>query len=210
MVEMRDSEEIKEVEGRNLVILPPESVAGVARELSGALSQRFETNFVLNTQDRIVHITIYQANYRVNNLAEIRSRMQNFARGTNPFELSMGSYSNFADYIFWDVERTGELQRFHERTVDILNPVREPVEGDPGFVGLTAGQRESFEKYGTVLAYGEFLPHITLTRFRNYSDAQAAIKLLSRKTAEFLVDRVCLATIGPDGTATEILEEYRF
>lgn len=212
MVEKSDRDELKEVQGRNLILFPPEKVASIARELSLDLSERFETSFILNTTNRVPHITIYQANYSINNLEKIGNQLKNFVKEVKPFRVRMGSFSSLAEFVFWNAEITDELQNFHERAVNLLNPIRERHEdnSDLDLVGITQGQRRSFEHYGTILAYKEFLPHITLTRLRNYSDAEAAIKLLSRRTAEFLVDRFCLATIGQDGTATEILEEYRF
>ena len=67
---------------------------------------------------------------------------------------------------------------------------------------------ENIKLYGYPLVGDAFAPHVTLNRFSDEDRAEAARKSLAEKEMRSMITTLAITTIGPHGTAPEIVETF--
>lgn len=192
----------------NVLTFPNEEVAEQAIGLSKFLAGRFQTAFVLDKALLLPHLTLYLAQYPLNGLVDIQNLTEQVAAKTKPLDVYLRGYSVVSGFVFWDAEKSPELDRLHYEALDVLHPLRARIESYIHLSGLTQGQEQALARYGNVSAGPEYIPHITLTRMVSEKQGAEAVKALPSRKALFRIDDITLAVGGPNGTCSEIIKKF--
>lgn len=195
----------------NVVLMPDNGVRDVAIDISRKLSENFQTNFVLNATNKLPHITIYQAGFPGKNLDQISAYLKTVASRMSPFEVILGKFSRWNNYIFWDMEVTNEFMHLNKSVVYQLNSLREGVilkylQGGKWNMSETY----SIQNYGNLLPGKDYTPHITICSLKDDREAERALQETRPKIAKFIATKMFLGPRGQHGTFTEIMEEFPF
>lgn len=199
----------------NIAILPSPGVRDLAITLSQKVAQNFQTEFVLDEQKFMPHITVYQAHFPVNNIEKIKDVLDQIAHSTAPFGVTLGEFSISHDtFLFWNAQVSENLRRLHDQIVENNNHLREglilPVLAT--VTGLTEDDKVDMQNYGSLLIGSRFRPHITITRLSDQKDEENVMKSLRKFNykAIFEVNELILGYLGPNGTVNGIIETFKF
>ena len=200
---------------RNMVILPPPEVAEQAMAWSRKIASEYITDFILDGKKFHPHITLYQAAYPNKYILNIEQRLTKIVKGVKPFQIHAKDFSTFVGFIFLNFVKSEELISLHKQIVEICNPLREGENIPAEVKNLTDSNVPEFIKYsirtyGSALAMEAYMPHITISRLQNISQADTARITLKKTAVSFEVKSIHLANIGPDGTVNEIFKEIPF
>ena len=200
----------------DVVILPSREVSQKAVELSGEIAKDLSVFFTLHEQERIPHISIYQAAYPTKNISGIKTTLRDICAKSHsfPIELLKSSWEK-EGWIAFDAHKSKDLSTFHQLVVEKLNPLREGniMLSDKENLNLySTRERENVEQYGYVLAMDLFQPHLTITRLKesNENIIAATVQKLEGSTFTFRADTIALCTLGKHGTCVSILEIWNF
>ncbi len=195
----------------NIVILPDEKTKSTAIETSRKIGNEYPVEFVLNDRTTQPHITVYQARFPEKNLNQIKSNLRNVASKISPFEMTLSKFSDYWSFIFWNSLPTNEFIHLNKSVVYQLNPLRDGLllSHLKTFRG-NMSEMYSIQNYGSLLPGKDIDPHITVSRLKSEQDSKKVSKSMNPRLSKFLVDRICLGTLGPNGTVTEITDEFRF
>lgn len=197
----------------NIALLPSSTITQRAIEMSEKISGSVGTHFSLNTTTLLPHITIYQVHVPNTSIEKVTQQLTNIASHTNPFTITLRTVSvNYKTFLFWECDKSVDLQNFHEETVKQINPFRNglvlPVL--KSVTGLTEEDKKDVEQFGALLIGKRYHPHITITRLQKPEDAPFACKLLQEdNVGKFLVDRFILGYLGDHGTVTGVIDTYK-
>ena len=203
---------------RNIVLLPPQSVAVEAIRQSHAIADVCAVNFRLNDTDMWTHISLHQLALPEDKLHQLRQIVSDIVEKAARCQVTMGNYSLFGETgVFWDVEKTSSgLKSLHNELVRRIDPVREGYimvqhrDFLTEAVDIGAERRVSLGRWGNPLAMDTFWPHITLTSCKSPADARAAIRVLDKTPMSFEAISLHLAEVGPNGTCPGSLREFKF
>ncbi len=172
---------------RNIVILPPPTVAKQAMAWSRKIAAEYKTDFVLDGKHFYPHITLYQGEYSEENLTFMEEKLVSIARTTSPFTVQPKAFRIFERFLFLEMNKDEGIAALQRR-----------IFSDVGKLG---------KKLSSVA--GEiFLPHITITRFHQAEDAKQAVSKLQMVKFEFTARALHLVNIGLDGSVNEIFKEF--
>lgn len=137
-----------------------------------------------------------------------------------PLKLEVNSYEIHAGtYIWWDIKRDEQLEDFHYKVLEELNPLRENIilphikPDASGYVAggkLTEKESTNVKKYGAVVVGELFQPHVTLGKTKNPIDEKTLFKILPAQKSGFEVAESCIGKMGDYGTVTKIIERFPF
>lgn len=200
----------KEVE-LNIVLLPEDKIRDVAIDISRKVHDTVETDFILDGKTKFPHITVYQARFPEKNMASISATLKTIAGKITPFEVSLGKFSSFGEFIFWDADVTNELMYLHRSVLYLVNPLREGLilkglQDGKWDMGLTY----NIQNYGSLLVGSSYQPHITIAHPTHKEDVKKTVVDLRPRVAKFTANKMCIGLLGDYGTVTKILEEYPF
>lgn len=199
----------------NVVIFPDESIQQYSISLSGKIRENFKTNFVLNKSNILPHITLYQAGFPSKNFDEIKNNLESICQDIKPFDLAIGSVSEFMCFIFLNVSKTTDLANIQGKIVKNLNFLREGViiEDFKGMLedkNLSVDIRQNIKAFGSPLIGKSFIPHITLTKIANPQDAKSLPSLFKTEKKSFKAKSIALTNVSAYGTVSEIYKEFEF
>lgn len=198
----------------NIAILPSDEVVGQAIAMSRKIAEEVGSRFVLNSNNLIPHITVYQAQYPSKNVNNLKSIVMDLSLEQELFEITLDEIIvSHETFLFWKCEKTLILQNLQKKAVELANPLREGLV--PALLsdvtGLSKGDKYDIKHFGALLIGPRYEPHITITRLNKKGDAEKAIKILSSsKKLLFKPKNLFLGYLGDHGTVTEIIENRRF
>jgi 2'-5' RNA ligase len=200
---------------RNIIILPTPDVAGQAIVWSRKIASEYKTNFVLDGKQFYPHITVYQAAYPDKNFPQVETQLKKLVKNIKPFTVKTGDFSTLVGFIFLNFDKSEELVSLHKQIVGICNPIREGENIPAEVKNLTDPHvpefiKHSIRTYGSALAMDAYMPHITLSRLQNPSEADKVLVKLRHTKISFDVQSVRLGNIGLDGTVNEVFKEFPF
>ncbi|MBI5127648.1 2'-5' RNA ligase family protein [Candidatus Roizmanbacteria bacterium] len=196
-------------ESLNIVLLPDSAAQKMAISLSKKLAQRFPTEFVLNQNDVLPHITLYQTDFPKKNLERIKSTIGKISKQIKPFKIRLSSFSSLSNFLFWNIKKSEKLLALHNRIISELNPLRE------GYIkkellnikNLYPGVQEDVNHYGSLLVGKNYLPHLTITFLKKLEDVKEALKLFHYKAPiNFRVQSISLGLSGRFGTVNKLIQ----
>lgn len=198
----------------NIAILPSDEVIAQAIEMSEKIAGEVGSRFILNFDNLIPHITIYQAQYPSKNMDKVRNIVRDLSLEQKLFEIKLDVITvSYGTFLFWNCKKSLTLQNLQKRAVELANPLREglipPSLSD--VTGLSRGDKYDVKHFGALLIGPRYEQHITVTRLNKEDDAQKAIKVLSgSKKYSFRPKGLILGYLGEHGTVTKIVENFRF
>lgn len=197
----------------NIAILPSDNITFEAIKMSKKVANELESEFTLDQNKFIPHITIYQAQYPNKNINLLKRLVQDLS-SKDSFEISLNVLTiSHETFLFWECEKTDTLRELQTRAVKIANPLREGlIPAQLAHVtGLTEGDRYDAKTFGALLIGPRYEPHITITRLKRKEDAEKAIRILgSSRKLSFKPKALILGYLGEHGTVTGIVESFRF
>ena len=198
----------KDVITLNIAILPDEKTKNSVIKMSKLLSSKISTHFVLG-ENRLPHITIYQAAFPTKNIEKLKSVVSNIASQVKNFQVGMDEISiSHETFLFWNCIKSNDLINLHNFVVEKCNPLREGniIEGLPI---QSAEDKYDVENYGSLLIGPRFSPHITIARIKNELDQDSAIKTASQLSKDgFNVSNIIVGELAEHGTVTKIISTF--
>ena len=200
---------------RNIILLPPPQVMQQAISWSKRIASDYKTNFILDAKKFYPHITLYQAALPDKNLPIVEEKLVTLVKQMKPFSVHADDFSTLVGFVFLTFVKSEALLSAHEQIVKICNPLREGENIPAEVQNLTDPTvpefiKQSIRTYGSALAMEAYVPHITLSRLQNLSDAEKARAKLEKAEISFDVHSIHVANIGPDGTVNEMYREFPF
>lgn len=197
----------------NIAILVNEDVAEQSIEMSSAVSNRFSTEFTLNNQNFLPHITLYQAHFPTSSLGHIKQKMHELAQNISSFEINLSSITiNYETFLWWNCFKNSQFVGIQKQVVKALNPLREGhiLPHLSNIRCISKEDQNDIQQFGSLLIGPRYLPHITLTRLRNSSDGANALKMLQKRvSAKFYVNKIILGYLGNHGIVTKAIEIFK-
>lgn len=190
----------------DLVLLPSKELADKAIEVSGVISQHYDSFFTLKYGEFYPHMSLYMFQLDGADIPRIEEVLTQVANATKAIRATATNYSlgpGFrVGYVDPEYEASNELKTLQDKVVDTVNPIRAGMrESDIAKMQDATGIKlENLEKYGYP-AIGElFRPHVTLTRLKEH--VPEVLELLPEDIATFsgLFDRIGLFEMGVNGT----------
>lgn len=198
----------------NTAIIPPDDVSIQAIEMSKKVAEGVESEFVLNLDRLLPHITVYQAKYPNKNIEKLKNIVRKLSSEQELFEVKLDVITVFyGTFLFWNCGKTDALQDLHQKVVRLANPLRDGLipEQLANRRGLNEGDRYDIKTFGALLIGPRYKPHITITRLKRQDDAEKAIRILGdSKSLYFKPKALILGYLGEHGTVTGIVESFRF
>ena len=201
----------------NVVVRPDMDTTNISRSLGSIMEKTFENYYTVSDETFIPHCTIYQAQYPTKNYDLIKSKLLDISKNTKKFELKVGPYELHANsYVWWNIEKTDELNDLHYKVLNELNPLREGQLLNfirPDFTGYLNGpdfskeESENVKKYGSIVVDKIFQPHLTIGKTRN-KIYEKNMEILPETESAFKVDEIIIGKMGDHGTVTKILERF--
>src|SRR3989344_2573680 len=186
----------------NIAIIPSKEVKKEAIELSQEIAADFPVQFVLNNSNFLPHITLYQAHFPNADIDSLNNSLLQLVRTLQPVTIHLTIFAvRFGTFLFWNCEKTKELQEFHEKVVTIANPFRNGLilPHLSSLTDITMEDKNDIEQFGALLIGPRYYPHITITRLQDSMDGEKALqKIGASKQITFTVDTVVVGNLGPD------------
>lgn len=204
----------EEATSLNIAILASGEVANQAIKMSQQVASKYPTEFVLDRERFLPHVTVYQAHFPVRNIPQIQEKLKVLTAGKSPFNISFGELAISLDtFLWWNCSGNGRLREFHDQVVRKLNPLREGLilPHLATVTGMTEEDKQDMQEFGALKIGPRFSPHITITRLSNSQDSANAVKSLDlyhRATLE--AEELVLGYLGPNGTVNGIIETFKF
>lgn len=199
----------------NIAILPSDEVAAQAIAMSRKIAEEVGSRFILNSDNLIPHITVYQAQYPDKNISKVKEITRNLSLEQELFEMKLNVITVvYGTFLFWNCEKSLILQNLQKKAVKLANPLREGLipTSLADVRNLSEGDRYDVKTFGALLIGPRYEPHITITRLKRKEDAEKAIRILgsSKKNLSFKPKALILGYLGQHGTVTGIAESFRF
>lgn len=196
----------------NIVILPGKETQSKAIVMSEKVALKIPTEFQLNSINLLPHITLYEAQFPVSNVNNIKSAIQDIVNKTKTFHAQLTSISIVYDtFVFWNCQKTKEIQSLHERIVRALNPLRNGLIR-PDLLkmkNLSKEDKHDIHAFGALLIGPRYQPHMTITRLVNTTDGDTALQLLPKYKSESMkVTEIAFGYLGKHGTVYDIIESF--
>ncbi|MEK7079041.1 MAG: 2'-5' RNA ligase family protein [Patescibacteria group bacterium] len=203
---------MKKSDSFNIVILPDKETQSKAVVMSKKVGLKIPTEFQLNSIDLLPHITLYQAQFPLSRVRKMRSEVQDIVNKTKKFEVPLTSISIAYDtFVFWNCQKTNDIQSLHERIVRALNPLRDGLIR-PDLLkmkNLSEEDKHDIHVFGALLIRPRYQPHMTITRLVNATDDKKALQLLPKYKSESLkVTEIAFGYLGKHGTVYNIIESF--
>lgn len=198
----------------NIAILPSDEVISQAIAMSKKIADEIGSRFVLNLNNLIPHITIYQARYPSRHIQRLKDIVKTLSLEQKLFEIKLGAITvSHETFLFWSCGKNLILQNLQGKAVKLANSLREGLVPDSlaDVRGLSKGDRYDVKHFGALLVGPRYQPHITITRLNKKEDAEKVIKVLSgSREVLFKPKGLILGYLGEHGTVTEIIENFSF
>jgi 2'-5' RNA ligase len=190
----------------DIVIFPPPEIRDQAIDLS-KFASKWGTYFELSDNGPFPHISMYQAEFPLSNLNDIKSKLASFASSANRFSLSPidGIYKQ-EDQTYLEVqyEASEVLVKFQTEIMELLNRFRNGLLRDSDknrFADLSEEQKSNLKEWGYRLNGESFRPHMTISRLN--SPDQVELNEFTEMNFNFTASQIGLFKLGPHGTCVE-------
>lgn len=208
---------VKGVVYRGIVLLPSEPVSRQAVKISQAINKFCGSEFVLNAETMMPHITVHQIALPAYNEPKLLTKVKAVAAQYRPQTIWLTRLITFLETgIWWDVERSTELYPVHQAVVkqtDLLRKWHIIDQHAPmltGEVDIGNDRREMLTRWGNMLCMKTYNPHVTIASCHSVLDASAAIKSIPVERTKFVADALHVVEVGPFGTCTKVIGSFPF
>lgn len=190
----------------NVSIYPPRDVARSAIALSKSFLQK-DTFFTLDSR-HAPHITVYIAAFQKKNLPLVKKLLRKVvARFASPKFSATSCVRDWNDYVGVYFTKTKTLSDLQAQIVEALNPLREKV-AYPYDIKFTSAEKKNIKEYGYDLVFGQFKPHLTITRLR--PESRAITPRIPLKSFSFRARSIVLFEMGEHATGRRVVGKSTF
>lgn len=198
----------------NIAILPSGEVAAQAIAMSKKIANEIGSEFTLDLNRFLPHITVYQAQYPSKNIDKVKNIVRDLSLEQALFKIKLDVITvSHGTFLFWNCERTRILQNLQLKAVEQANPLREGLipQSPADIKNLSEGDQYDVKMFGALLIGPRYTPHITITRLNKETDGEKAVKALSgSRSISFKPKELILGYLGEHGTVAGILENFPF
>ncbi len=198
---------------RNIVVLFDNQLNNQLISLSQQINTQIPSKIVLNTVNKIPHMTLYTSIYPSENLEKIKSKLSSLAKRFKQFDIMFSSKTIDVGSIFINAKLSKKLSTLHSNIVDELNKLRNGNydEKELLLIGKNIARKKSLIKYGMWAAKKLYVPHISISRPHDPDKLDDALKMLPNHFNYVTpVKSINLVETGENGTCKKILETYYF
>jgi 2'-5' RNA ligase len=178
--------------GLGMALVPTEEARKQVQEFVSSLAtDGFEFAFALHTANSIPHLSLMQAVF--DDPAPAIELFDKLDCSALDLEFRISDISVWATrVIFLNFQLPAELKRLHVAAFNAWHSIACSGSADPQtFVGITAGQQESFRKTGYPFGLDEYLPHITLAHLKEAKVGSKEIRRMNRLLEKSFGKRCC-------------------
>lgn len=200
----------------DIVLLLPEPANATAIQLSEQLAP-LGTEFTLDDHSRFPHVSLYMANFNLENVTLLRAMLPGLCKNVPVQQLEATHYQRNEHGMFEVFfEKTETIVFLQSAVIDTASPLRTGLrEKDP--VGRVLADyiktappeaQNNLKHYGYDEIGNFFKPHITFTRFKPDSPQADLSTLPDPKTFTGTYTTLALCEMGEHGTCTKIIAQY--
>lgn len=194
----------------NVIILPDDTTTKRLARWSKTVARKHKTFYTLDTNNHLPHLSLYSARYPVKNKNAVQSILQHITKEQKTFFIELSSFSVFSNYLFYNALTNAALQQLHECIVEKLNPLREGLISDTtrALTGLSPEQKEMILAYGYVSVKKLYMPHISITRFKEQVTLETMKMLLPDEKTVFRAEKLAISLFAVHGTCPQPLTQF--
>lgn len=188
----------------DVVLLPDEAVTTQAIEANRQLLGERRGEIVLDSRTCLPHISLAMGCMDENDIDAVRDRLKDLAKESGATELTIVGVvtpinSRGETTVLFEVERTDDLQRLHERVMSEMARVFAYDVTDAMLYDDVVAETtlEWIRSYREKASYERFSPHITI----GYGEAPPALSF----PIAFEASRLALCHLGNHCTCREVL-----
>jgi hypothetical protein len=195
----------------DVVLLPAAAQYQKSIDISRQLAS-YGTEFTLDAHGPFPHMSLYMANFTLENLAKAELALAEIAAKTSAMTLEAVRYAHDLEQGMFEIgyEMPDELVNLQNDIVVALNPLRTGLqEKDPvghviadWLLQAPAAARQNLEQFGYDEIGELFRPHITFTRFRQRDLEIDTTNLLPLPMLSADFPTLALYETGDHGTCT--------
>src|SRR3989344_3393213 len=203
----------KDLLSLNIVLIPPKEVCAMAIAASQLISRKTPCFFALNNSNFFPHLTLYQIVIPAKNLNLLKSQLESILKKVQPAKFTITDIKAANRFIFASFDLNNEIKKTEDLVVDSLNSLREGNTVSEYWskqylnANFSDKEEENIKKYGYFLVKDSFDPHITITRVKNFNEAETMIKLIEWSVAEFTSSAIGIYILGDNGTCVKFIDQ---
>lgn len=167
----------------SVVFHPPKAVIEAVKELKEQLSTKIGW---FPSKNSLAHVTICEFEYDLATYENIKSRIANYCRYQNPFEVRFNAFGNYTNGAFFIAPNTESKTKMTEIMKEIPKQIQFPV------------NHKSSE------------PHISIGRQLTEAQLKIAYSLFNSVDLNFICDGITIRIFNPDRKQYDVLETIPF
>jgi len=195
----------------NIALLPDENVTQTTIGMSKDLNSNLPTNFILNTQNLIPHLTIYQAQFPSKNVQEVENQTRSLLEEVKQFKLELFNFSITPQgNVWWNAIDKEPMATLQKEAIERCNPLRENLllPGIENLTNLSEDYAKEVNNYGSVWLHDRYTPHISLSAI-DPQNIEKTLQFLGKgKKDEFIAKEIIIGYLGKYGTVTEVIKRF--
>lgn len=197
-----------------IVLLPDQKLSTHTRKLSQFLSEAAPTEFQLSTDSFLPHLTLFQGVFSLEGIEKVKETLLEISKSHTAFSSRLHSYSELLGYVFFDLVPTPELAQLHKDIVEQVGALKSGLRIEFQDMldkkSLSEKRLSYIKEYGYPLCFDEYIPHITLSRFKNPEKLNMSeiVAMLPSEPHPFAAKTIGLVKLGPHGSCSSVLSEF--
>lgn len=180
----------------DVVILPPPDIADLAIELNRKLVDTTLGKIMLGKNECYPHISLAMGFMDINKLQAVKSTLSKISKRFDPLFLVSKKFYNRRGASVLAIEKTPEIQKLHETTMEQLTPYVKYKGSGNAFNKIWKDDLSYIYNFKDLFSFERYDPHITLG-FGKLKNVKFSLK--------FAGDEFALCHLGPHYTCTKIL-----
>jgi 2'-5' RNA ligase len=190
----------------------PEDILNKLKSINNLLSEKYKSKLKTEFISYRPHITIYQIEIPSSNEKEVINQMKKITWESKKIFFQSDTFSIKWNYIAYSFIRSIDIQEFHKKIVESLNPFREWLIKNKydNLENFTKIEKENILNYWYPYVINAYIPHVTIILLENKEDINNAINEISFNES-FFVDTLAVVISKNDingGSKKDILNLY--
>lgn len=187
-----------------------QEIADTMSELDG----RYETKYIVDNQEYIPHITLFQGLFPSKNIDGISQLLRDIAGNTTSFTLKVRNLNNFKSSIWVNFIKSPETLNLHDKITDGVQEFREGLvepqfeKTHPVYQSLTITRRKMADEFGYPHVKEMFEPHISLMKLVDRELVYVVLDRINWRIREIPIKKLAIYEAGEEGVCKKVIEEF--
>lgn len=197
----------------DIVILPPKSVRSKVGKKIQSVTKGFSYLYVVDNVRLIPHLSLFHLRISKFKLRKLEQVVDQIVRKYKPFLLRSTGFVNYNKdtVLHFKISKPAVLSKLNR---EIIGKCRTLRNGELFFwyknYPFSKPDRTYVKKYGSYWDTGKnFDPHLTMVRYKVYSDGPKIAERMKKFSFKFLADTVALCEINKNGQVIKVLKEIK-